>query len=527
MKTEISKTRAYEILWERGEIESLFFHSGQRTIDKVYRDAPGAVVVFNISRQWGKTFFGVTKAITLALKKKGAKIRVAAALETDLAEFVEPAFEVVLARCPHYLRPKYIQSKKRYVFKNGATIKLVGLDKKPNGLRGNSIDFIILDEAGFINRLNYLHTSVIVPLITHKPDAKILLLSTPPESPDHEFWDFVARAKLDGAYCEFSIDENPLLTPQDIARIEREMGGRHTTAFQREYLCKRIIETERALIPEFNAELHEKATARPAYFKFLHTYEGLDTGVRHKTVELLGYYDFPRSVVVVEDEIVLSGSEVTTRNIKLRTREKEQELGYTELYRRVADNNNLILIQDLGSDDSESGPGLYFMPTSKDSLEAMVNKVRLWFKDNRVEIHPRCKILLGTLTAGLWNKKRDDFAVSTVFGHCDALAALMYLIRNIDVSTNPIPDHFSHPADSAYWLRPAKKPQLSELGQDLAQLFKKKVSDLHEPQSIQRRVLCNAWQKRRVFGRASQQAFVLPQLLQERGAFRPLGAFAQ
>lgn len=459
VELELRRRRDAE-LWRRGDIEPLLFHEGQLKIDAVYRNAPGAVVVFNISRQWGKTYFGVTKAIALALKKPGARIRIATAFQSDLVDFVEPAFEAVLANCPPELQPKYLQQRKRYVFRNGSSVRLVGLDRKPNGLRGNTIDLIILDEAGFIARLDYLHTSVIVPLTTHRPDAKILLLSTPPESPDHEFWNFVDRAKLDNSYAEFTIDENPLLTPKDIARIEREMGGRETTAFQREYLCKKVVEKERAIIPEFNVDVHVREFQRPDYWRHLHNYDFLDSGVRHFSVVLLGYYDFPTATLCIEDEIKLRGSEVTTRNIADKTKKKEQDLGYIP-YRRISDNNNLILINDLSTTEK-----LPFSPTDKDSLEAMVNALRLWFKDRRVLVHPRCKFLIGTLGSALWNKNRDDFAESKTYGHADAIAALMYGVRNVDVHTNPIPPDFANP-----WLQARAQKQLSPTGRDLKAAF--------------------------------------------------------
>jgi hypothetical protein len=461
-KATIQKELKRRELWRRGEIEELLFHAGQLKIDQVYRNSPGAVVVFLISRQWGKTFFGVTKAVALALKKPKSRIRIAAAFETDLGEFVEPAFEAVLETCPAELAPKYVQQKRRYIFPNGSVIKLVGLDRKPNGLRGNAIDLIILDEAGFIARLDYIHTSVIVPLTTHRPDAKILLTSTPPESPDHEFWDFVDRAKLDNSYAEFTIDQCPIVTPKDVTRLEREMGGRDTTAFRREYLCEKVVESERAVIPEFDARIHVADCPRPEYWRHLHCYDFLDTGVRDFTFCGLGYYDFPNARLVVEDEIALSGSAVTTRNIADQTKRKERDLGYIP-YRRISDNNNLILINDLSIEEK-----LPFAPTDKDSLEAMVNALRGWFRDKRIVVHPRCQFLIGTLGSALWNKNRDDFARSKTFGHADAIAALMYGVRNIDVHTNPVPANYENP-----WLN-ARKPKLTETGRDLKAAFSRR-----------------------------------------------------
>jgi hypothetical protein len=161
--------------------------------------------------------------------------------------------------------------------------------------------------------------------------------------------------------------------------------------------------------------------------------------VRDFTVVLLGYYDFPNARLVIEDEVALSGSAVTTRNIAAETRKRERDRGYIP-YRRVADNNNLILINDLSIQEE-----LPFMPTDKDSLEAMINNLRLWFKDKRIVIHPRCQFLIGTLGSALWNEKRNDFSRSKTFGHADAVAALMYGVRNIDVHTNPIPVTYSNP----------------------------------------------------------------------------------
>jgi hypothetical protein len=43
---------------------------------------------------------------------------------------------------------------------------------------------------------------------------------------------------------------------------------------------------------------------------------------------------------------------------------------------------------------------------------------------------------------GIWDKNRQKLAKSRVFGHFDALMALVYLVRNVDKDTNPIPKYF-------------------------------------------------------------------------------------
>ena len=160
----------------------------------------------------------------------------------------------------------------------------------------------------------------------------------------------------------------------------------------------------------------------------------MDSGVRDKTAVLFAYYDFKQAKLFVQREFWLSGETVRTDHIASRVKALELELEYDKVYRRMADCNNLVLVNDLNSVYK-----LNFYPTTKDSLEAMINKVRIWIGDGRISIDPSCKELIGCLENGIWNKNRDDFGRSKVYGHFDALAALQYLVRNIDTMTNPIP----------------------------------------------------------------------------------------
>ena len=97
------------------------------------------------------------------------------------------------------------------MFPNDSIIKLVGLDKNPNGLRGNTLDLIIIDECGFVGNLDYVYKSVIIPATTHRPEAKIILISTPPSTPAHSFLDYAQKAEQEEAYRMFTIFENPML----------------------------------------------------------------------------------------------------------------------------------------------------------------------------------------------------------------------------------------------------------------------------------------------------------------------------
>lgn len=446
-------------LWRRGDT-AYRLHAGQLRINDAFNASAKTSKIFaaECARQYGKTSWGAWLSDLTARTNAGCQIRIATAFYADLGSFIIPAFRWLFEDCPDEFRPKYLEHKGKFVYANGSEIHLVGLDRNPNKLRGNRLRLILVEEAGFSDSdtLRYVYESVIVPATLHEPLARVVLISTPPDSGnDHSFCELADEADDHGGYIKLTIYDNPMLTPARIEEMARDLGGKDSIAFRREALCERIIDSSRAIVPEFDENIHvlKEPVQRPDYFGHLHAYAFMDTGVRDLTVVLLGYYDFPRATLVIEDEVILGGQDVTTRNIRLNTERKERALGYLP-YRRVADNNNLILIQDLSSE------GLHFTPTDKDSLEAMVNAVRLWTKDGRIKIHPRCKHLIGTLRSALWNKNRDDFNRSKKYGHCDAIAALMYGLRNVDVTTNPIP--FSSPNP---WLRP--KTSLSPSGQEI------------------------------------------------------------
>lgn len=425
-------------LWINGWLDWKM-HRGQWAIEKKFRSSVGKLFVLDISRQFGKSTWLAKIAIETAIREKNSRIRVGAAFLTDVEQFIIPAFEFLLEDCPEEIRPKWNAQKYEWTFHNGSKIRLVGLDRKPNGLRGNKLRLIILDEAGYISHLDNLYRLVLIPCTTHVPTAKIILSSTQPESPDHDFCKFCDIAESKGNYFKATIYDNPLLSLEQIASLAEEVGGFQSTAFKREYLCMRVVEESRAIIPDFDITRHVKETLPDKYWPYWIRMESLDSGVRDKTACLFGYYDFHRAKAVIEYEFAIQGAEVTTRRIaeevkNIETTHLEYEMS---TIKRVADNDNLILIQDLGTEHQ-----LFFTPTDKDNLHAMVNKVRIWFQTGRIEIHPRCKMLIGALMAGIWDKNRKEFERSALHGHFDMIAALVYFIRNVPETVNRIPEFF-------------------------------------------------------------------------------------
>lgn len=429
----ISRARAEK--WHRNELGYLL-HSGQQILDQKFETSSGQLFVANISRQWGKSYWAVSKCIELAQSKPKTRIKYSTAFQTDLVEFIQPTFDAVLSECPDSIKPKYKIQGSKWVFSNGSEIKLVGLDKSPNGLRGNVIDLIVIDEAGFVGNLDYIYSSIIIPATLHRPNCKILFISTPPATPAHPFGDFIKRAEVEGSYLKLDIYTNPRITERDIERMAKEMGGRHTTTFRRECLCELVLDEDLALVPEWRDEFIEDAPTEDEFKIYYHRYTAMDMGRKDFTAPIFGYYDFKRATLFIEDEITMHGPSWTTKTLNEEVRAKETEIWGKEVkpFRRVADNNNPHLITDLSSLYN-----LHFMETNKESLDAMVNEVRIMVGEGRIKVSPRCKMLIGCLKYGIWDKHRKEFARDKVYGHYDHFAALVYLVRNLAKHSNPIP----------------------------------------------------------------------------------------
>lgn len=421
-------------------------------MEEKFRGTSKKLFVGNCSRRIGKSYWGAKKCLETGnqglMPKR--KIKYASAFLTDVEEIIIPAFESHLHWCPKELIPKWKESKNRYTFPDKSQIQLIGLDKNPDKVRGQYCDLFIFEEAGYIKDLEYLWSSVVVPMFKKRKGAKGVMISTPPRSPSHPFRLFCEKAMLENAYLKMTIFDDPMTTQEEIDEFRAECLTE--SDWLREYLCEFVVDENLAIIPEWKRDF-ENPPFKDEFFQFYHKYTAMDIGVKNdKTAILYSYYDFLRAKLVVMDEWTVNGPKMTTEMVAQNVIEKELE-HYTikgnpprsNSVHRYGDNNNLLLLQDLTTLHK-----LPFGATDKDTLHAMVNKVRLWVKAGRIEVHPRCEQLLGCLQGGVFKENRNEFDRSILYGHFDALAALIYLVRNIQENINPIPADYGFTGDTHY-----------------------------------------------------------------------------
>lgn len=441
MNAKYSREALKNSFWYFGDLEYKL-KPIQKRLTKAYEETPGFLFVSLVARQTGKSFNWAKKSIEVCLKKPKSRVNYGTAFQSDLEQFIIPVFDTLLDDAPLELRPKYDKVRSCYRFPhNDSQIKLVGLDKHPDGLRGNALDLVIIDEAGFVSKLRYLHTSIILPMLRNRPHLRVVMSSTPPETPDHDFTEFVHEAAEEGKLFKATIDDDEWCSEEVKEKLAKECGGRDSTTWKREFMCEFVTDEDLAIIPEWN-DSFIKESPKDEFYPYYQRYSSIDLGVVDYTAPIYGYYDFRRAKLCIVGENSIKGPKMTTDSLAQMIKADEQRIWGLEqwqrkaVFRRVSDNDNPLLINDLNHLH-----GIDFRATDKDELPAMVNDLRIRVKTGGLEVHPDCKMLLGCLKYGIYNQKKikREFARSKVYGHYDHLASLIYLNRNLETHINPVP----------------------------------------------------------------------------------------
>jgi len=449
-RRKVSKREALREIWSRGDL-SYKRHDGQLKMrDYILKDKRDIIPIL-ASRRLGKSFEMTVEAVELCMTTPNAIVKYVCPRLKMVKTIVQPNMRVILEDCPRDLRPEWKENDKMYVFPNGSQIQFAGTDNGSHeNLRGGASHLCIVDEAGFCDHLEYVVNSILAPT-TDTTDGKIVLISTPSKSANHDFiTKFIRPAKAADSLLVLNIYDNPMLSERKIEGIAaRFPTGKEDPQFKREYLCEIIQDDESVVIPEFTEERQQELIRewdRPAFYDI---YTAGDVGFKDLTIYLFAYWDFLNAKLVIEDELVMNGPSMTTEALANNIYKKESEhfsddSGYPlPVYMRVMD-NNLIMVNDL-----QRLHGLNFLATAKDNKEAQINQVRMMISNNQIIINPRCKHLIYHVANGSWDKNHKEFArmadsadMTVRGGHADALDALIYLVRNLVRSHNPYPENW-------------------------------------------------------------------------------------
>jgi len=447
-KRQIQKSDAIARLWQLGELRYKLYEP-QIEIRDCILNAKSKKVVIKCSRRLGKSYALMCYAIERAVKNQNARIPFAAPTYKDLKNILIPIVRDIIKDCPTAYRPIFkAQDNSFYFPSSNSEIQLAGVNNKnAEALRGKEALDCIVDEAGFVDELRYLVDDILMPQLMFSRSGHLVMSSTPPISPAHDFVSYIAAAESEGNLVSKEIFDNPRLSQRDILEIAKEAGCvivdgeivEESTTWLREYRAKVITDMTHAVIPEFTdakAKVIVREWERPELF---HPYVFMDTGYIDFTAVLFLYYDFRKAKIIVEDELVIDvrREDRNSAYIAQKIKEKEHELwGDLKVYQRFADGDNLLLA-DFGSIH-----GLHFAPVSKDVLEAQVNSLRYEIQTEGVYINPRCTQTIIHTKYAVFDKQRKKLLRAERMGHFDCLMALIYAVRHINKAANPYPKNW-------------------------------------------------------------------------------------
>lgn len=425
-------------LWNAGVL-SWKLHKAQLDMYDAVNSSNSSLFVINCGRQIGKSFFLCVYAVEYALKNPGAKIAYIAPQARMVKKIILPRVRQILRDCPRELKPTYKVNEQVYNFPNGSEIHIAGTDAgRSENLRGQVFHLVLCDEAGFVDDLSYLVSSILVPMIS-TTRGRIILSSTPPISPDHAFVKYVKNAEMNGNYIKKTVYDNPLIDPKTMKDLIDASGGEQSDAWRREYLAEFITSAKDAIIPEASEQVMAELVKEWPRPPFYDSYTSADLGYVDNTGMVFGYWDFMNAKLIIEDEAMFN--KPTSSKIAEIVKEKEKanwESNGTvkEPYKRIVDGND-ITIADLNAPPNS----LRFVKTRNDDLLAAVNELRVMIYNKQIIINPKCKNLISELKYAVWDGTGRKFARSDEDnrGHFDVLMALVYLVRNLNKHKNPYP----------------------------------------------------------------------------------------
>lgn len=502
--------RAAEYAWSRGELdvfvlphqETLWaiicYHIGlptKYTLPDQYKEIVSRTstmkpLIIEVSRRFGKSSLVLLAMMALCIRNKRHTYYFVAPNEGDAEDILDDILAPLVATCPPRLRP--VKRNMALHFPNASRVKIGGTFHGAEGLRGKAANGSAIDEAGSIpflsatSCLTYVVSSILLPQLSTTKGWQVIL-TTPPANMQHDYYKIAASAEKDGRFIRMDVHENTSFTTEEIEAMKEASYSTDPSggAWEREYLCHPKPDAKSLIIPEATQKRLEPNIiqyARPDYFPFLHRYITIDHGTVDLNAILYGWYDFPNAKLIIEKEVAMPGGP-TTKQIGAQIKKTQQELWQDlPVERAICDAISQQLRIDLNAEFNDVvfvAPMKTVLLSDNGAREGMVSKLIMALDDGRIVIDPSCKLLLETIRTATWklsNSGRREFARFDEIGHCDFLAALMYIWMGTYTNVNPLVGKI---APSAYTNWVTKLPEQQGAAHTMARAL-----NINKPRNI-------------------------------------------
>ncbi|RYG66946.1 hypothetical protein EON64_08570 [archaeon] len=364
-------------------------------------------------------------ALEDALKNPGVQVAIVGPTFKQTKAIVSPLMNKILESCPEGLVTQH-KSTSVWNLSNGSSVVLGGFDTILEAMRGLDIYSIYLEETGLatsdLEEYFYLLYSVLFPTMMHSR-GRLTHLTTPAKTPDHPLHtETKLKCEQKGAFYQYTIRQNPLLTEAEIAAEIDQLGGPTSISTRRELFCEIVRDESITVVPQFEESVH--VSLLPLSYEHLSLQIAGDLGYTKdlSVFHLMGYsHDLAKTLILGEK---MFPAKTPTTDIVAGLSD------WRELTQRA-----VVDIQGNTRVDMSS-MGFGTSAPIKDHFEPTVSFIRDQFYRNSVLIDPTCTLLIQTLRSQTFNKQKTDYLRTSTLGHADALMSLIYGLRSIDKVTD-------------------------------------------------------------------------------------------
>lgn len=434
----------HRLAWTIGRLDYRLRES-QKLIKKAWESSKENSRKFYIesTRRMGKSSFLLHLMVEQCLKKPKSRWAFFAPVKDGLLDYIEPIIAETLRWCPEDLRPRFDRQRFMFSFRNGSSILFRGSNNQQHRIRrGLDLDGAGVDEGRDVDDLKDLIDSVIFPAL-FSSNGYLLISSTPADTYSHDLYHYRQLAEVEGWLFQCNIERARELDPEDfpaerIAEWKKET--QREDVWEREYMCRWMIDSTRVAVPEWNADFVRVYKKEDIFYRFYHHYIGIDWGSKDFTAIIFATWDFKRAKLLVEGELTFSGTEVRSDKIAWAINSMRLKLWGedADIYKTISDSSDPILINELNAH-----PGMNCIPVYKEkSLEAMLNQFRILVAGGKIEVSQTCAMTISNLKSAVWDKTRTALDKDPYNHHFDHLMALVYLTRGLVPNENPIPPNW-------------------------------------------------------------------------------------
>lgn len=408
------------------------------------------------SRKIGKTASLLLIQFEFCWKHSGAIVKHVLSNQTQATEIIEPIFSSFLKKVlPSDMLPEYKISRKTFQFKNGSSLSLCGAH--PDNIEksaGPSCDLMIFDEiAIWEGDIHHALFDILYPQGTLTKMKKIYACTPPLDIQSYYIQKIHPKLIDKKTLVTLTIDESPLLTPDEIEELAEQYGGRDSAEFRRQFLCQLIPSKNARLTPEFDNVAHvyeaestplKSITYSEAEIPQLYQYFlCADTGVADNTAILIGYLDHHNSRLVIEEELVQNNINLTTiAGEILYIKNKYTKFTYDE------DCGMLVIIDAFAGEHKEFREihGIQHNNPIKGKVLDNIAHLRSALQNDKILISHTCKRLIWELNNCVWKEsisENKQIKRDSEQKHGDAIMALTYMLRAVNWRFRPDSNGFN------------------------------------------------------------------------------------